>query len=1227
HYPLFKASQMVKGLFVLITALSFGIALSSGFTHWMVTEDGLSIQSVSDSPFLMAQPHSLVQFLDQERKLDAISQNRELFSEHEKMIREQEKIDDPEIESKIRSSDEDCLAAGTFSTNRDPFIVSYTLVDPLEDLEYMIGIVKDLNEDIPRENPYCTSDLPFSMYAFEHLPSMQQRAGLSIPYEHELQKSLPSRFRLLDFGHYVAVALEKEPTSAPLLNLAALYWRIRGEASNAVECLRRSLHYSTQQKRAGVMFALGNMLHRAGHSLDAIVLYQLVLAEIDDAFVHMALADALVVVQNRSDAIVEYDAAFARDPKMSDASLKAAALRCDQKLVDAMEKQHKNLLDTISEKNLYNNRYELVKTLEENVRKNVLDADGKLQSTLIYEYFTYGTLPHVSCRTVKHSGRSAMQCTISDWRRYRAAVSEKHQKLITAARRNAPQFSNETFDLSGDEEEEESQELIEFLNALDPFKGIDMDEPNGRPIYPRKIESSMSRLLERYLSNSWPNRSLCDANRWRHPMPTADNLPQLFMSPDNKGYSVSDLLNKYLGLSPLKEHPLPWALPECGSFIRDQPLSSMFKLPGVVHASSRGRSVKFAEERLRQTFVNLVGNRATQADVAQRIRTLLKYNIGPKWLVFNLAALYWRIAGVPGEAISCLRAALFFQPERHADVALTQLAQIVMRTASRDEHLSDASALLNTAIHVDPNEPLTYFLNGLIQILQKKYSIALAHVRAAVILDPLFQPAVDVLHALKCAASKDGGNPVGERIQARCCSPSQPNVLCFVSLGGACFTARKHGVYEANNCDINNRQSKDVCWRATPLVPFIAPSLSYDTSDAGNLENVESLKNRQDTNTDGLDDWIDNSDEIALDFGAEQCLQRIRERSRITTTPMSQTQVLYAGAKRVMTKEAEEVWEEEVTVHIVPFPESPLSLSQISDRRQMLAYDIELPEVLPLPLKEQIRLGLQYLPPSRTSDPNFCNNMKMTISMLHEQTTSTWVSVTAKGVGLEQYMDLSNPAPAIAGFEPNCPDLDEPSPLRTFDHLPAYHLREQFIFYKPEKALTDAFQSLGNERERIEHVAGRLMIAMKVSKLTPNLSKNQDGGVHWTLSTASTLFWRVKGDAVNALKCLRHSLNNAPPDMKDVALVSMANIYHQAGLLHSALIAGGAALGISPKLVAIHFTLANIYASMADYEHALQFYYSTLSLQSTFEPAKERIRAIYCHTGSTFRFHSRIHLR
>ncbi|VDK47979.1 unnamed protein product [Anisakis simplex] len=1145
----------------------------------MVTEDGLSIQYV-------------------------------------KVIREQEQADDPEIENKIRSSDMDCLTAGSFANNRDPYLVSYTVFDPLEDLEYMIGLVRDVNEDITHEIPYCTSDLPFSMYAFEHLSGMQQRDSLSSPYEYELQKALPSRFRIVDFAHYVAVTLKKEPMSAPLLNLAALYWRIKGDAKNAIECLRRSLHYSTHDKRARAMVALGNLLHRAGHSSDAVILYQLVMNEVKNANLHMAMGDALTVIQNRTEAIVEYEQALAIDASLESASIKAAALKCDLKLIDAMEKQHRNLLSTISEKTNYNNRFELVKMLEENVRRNVLDTDGKLQSALIYEFFTFGTLPYVTCRTVKQQDdRLGMHCGVSDLRRYRTMISEKHLKMFDAARRSAMLINETSHWYDGDtglvQEEDDDKELTEFLTGLEPFKGMDWDEPTEERMYPRKIESSMSKLLERYLSGEWPNKTLCEANRWHYSMPSADNLPQLFMSPENKGFCVSDLLNKYLGLSPHKQHPLPWALPRCDSFIRDEPLSSMFKLPGVVHAASRRRSIRFAEERLRSTFVSLVGTRATQADVAQRIKTLLTYNIGPKWIALNLAALYWRVVGVPHEAIECLRAALHFQPERHADVALTQLAQLVIRTASEREHLRDAVALLNTAIHVDPNEPLTHFLNGLIEILQGNNALAMAYIRAAVILDPLFQPAVDVLHTLKCASKDENKLSSGVRVEVRCCSRSEPNIFCIVA-SGECFKAHQHGAYEAVLCASAN-DNANICKRASPAVAFIASALvPSNVQDVRELDEVE--VHDHESAADRFDELhIDTSDEIALDYGADQSLKKILAVLHWVQRAVELLQVLYAGARRVIAQQTdEEVWQEEVLVRIVPFPENALSLSQMSDRRQMLAYDIELPEVLPLPLKEQIKLGLQYFPPAKTSDPNFCSNVKMSISMLHEQTTSTWVSVTAKGVGLEQYMDLSNPAPEIAGFEPNCPDLDKPSPLRTFDHLPAYHLREQFIFYKPEKALTDAFQSLGNERERIEHVAGRLMIAMKVSKLTPNLSKDQDGGVHWTLSTASTLYWRVKGDAVNALKCLRHSLNNAPSDMKDVALVSMANIYHQAGLLHSALIAGGAALGISPKLVAIHFTLANIYATM--------FYYSTLSLQSNFKPAKERIRAIYCHTGNSSPF-------
>lgn len=49
---------------------------------------------------------------------------------------------------------------------------------------------------------------------------------------------------------------------------------------------------------------------------------------------------------------------------------------------------------------------------------------------------------------------------------------------------------------------------------------------------------------------------------------------------------------------------------------------------------------------------------------------------------------------------------------------------------------------------------------------------------------------------------------------------------------------------------------------------------------------------------------------------------------------------------------------------------------------------------------------------------------------------------------------------------------------------------------------------------------------------------------------------------------------------QDLALVSLANIYHQSGYFHSALITAGAALRNSPRFVVVHFTLANIYASI-----------------------------------------------
>ena len=105
------------------------------------------------------------------------------------------------------------------------------------------------------------------------------------------------------------------------------------------------------------------------------------------------------------------------------------------------------------------------------------------------------------------------------------------------------------------------------------------------------------------------------------------------------------------------------------------------------------------------------------------------------------------------------------------------------------------------------------------------------------------------------------------------------------------------------------------------------------------------------------------------------------------------------------------------------------------------------------------------------------------------------------------------------------------------------------------------------EKRGVEEMATRIALEME---------KNSTS---WVLSTAAALYWRVKGKSKEAVECLRHSLYHAPRQMKDIPLVSLANILHRAGLYNDALIATNMALEISPKFVVTHFTMANIYVS------------------------------------------------
>uniref|UniRef100_A0A8C5ULL4 Tetratricopeptide repeat protein 17 n=1 Tax=Malurus cyaneus samueli TaxID=2593467 RepID=A0A8C5ULL4_9PASS len=214
---------------------------------------------------------------------------------------------------------------------------------------------------------------------------------------------------------------------------------------------------------------------------------------------------------------------------------------------------------------------------------------------------------------------------------------------------------------------------------------------------------------------------------------------------------------------------------------------------------------------------------------------------------------------------------------------------------------------------------------------------------------------------------------------------------------------------------------------------------------------------------------------------------------------------------------------------------------------------------------------------------------------------STWLAVSAKNIDITEHIDFATQLQEPA-MEPLCnPNL--PASMHTLDHLQGVSSRAS-LHYTGESQLKEVLQNLGKDHyspQSLEQVGTRIAKA---------LEKNQTS---WVLSSMAALYWRVKGQGKKAIDCLRQALHYAPHHMKDVPLISLANIFHNAKLWNDAIIVATMAVEIAPHFVVNHFTLANVYVAMEEFEKAMKWYESTLKLQPEFAPAKNRIRTIQCH--------------
>lgn len=117
----------------------------------------------------------------------------------------------------------------------------------------------------------------------------------------------------------------------------------------------------------------------------------------------------------------------------------------------------------------------------------------------------------------------------------------------------------------------------------------------------------------------------------------------------------------------------------------------------------------------------------------------------------------------------------------------------------------------------------------------------------------------------------------------------------------------------------------------------------------------------------------------------------------------------------------------------------------------------------------------------------------------------------------------------------------------------------------------------------------------------------------WLLYTLASYYWRGAGNAEQAIECARRALHMAPFEHRPVPQLSLGTILHRARAFEEAAIVLHGAIDITPDIPHAHYTLGNIYATLADYNKSVICYENVLKLAPTFIDVQRRRAAVLCH--------------
>ncbi|KAG0411227.1 hypothetical protein HPB47_011658 [Ixodes persulcatus] len=326
-------------------------------THWVVTDKG-KIQPQMDSVFSLRRPYDLLALLAQEERAVQVEEfKQQLLRRKQEIDRCEDQASD--VEQRLYSTDKDCILAAQPLTDFDLYVSTVVPFDHKIQSHWDKADLRTARAELPEPDCSRVLDLDFSMHSFEHLTGVRERHNLTMSPEAGLHRAVSAIEGTEEFGYEVYKAMAKNNTSWVIFNLAAYYWRERGDPANAIECVRRALHFSPREHKDVALISLGNVLHRSHLSEEAaIVVHAAVDTAPDNAICHFTLGNIYAVLADYNKSVVCFENTLKVQPDFLNARQRLHAVLCHGKLEAALEAQHSSLQRTLTQLREYQEQRE-----------------------------------------------------------------------------------------------------------------------------------------------------------------------------------------------------------------------------------------------------------------------------------------------------------------------------------------------------------------------------------------------------------------------------------------------------------------------------------------------------------------------------------------------------------------------------------------------------------------------------------------------------------------------------------------------------------------------------------------------------------------------------------------------------------------------------------------------------------------------------------------------------